>query len=71
MQKLLCNGQKFRRNAMHNIWLAEEMKFYSRFHGLPSNRQNSFNTTATSRPKAQAITTTPQKTIVRETNFHI
>ena len=49
----------------------KEMKFYSRFNGFPSNRQNPFNTTATSRSKAQAMITTPQKRIVRETNIHI
>ena len=49
----------------------EEMKVYTRFHGLPSNRQNPFNITATPRTKAQAMTTTPQKSIVREINFHI
>ena len=47
------------------------MKIYSRFHGLPSNRKNPFNITATPRSKPQAMTTTQQKSIVRETNFHI
>ena len=47
------------------------MKVYSRFHGLPSNRQYPFNITATPSSKAQAMTTTPQKSIVLETNFHI
>ena len=53
------------------VGYVEEMKAYSRFHGLPSNRQNPFNITATPRSKAQAMTTTPQESIVRETNFHI
>ena len=49
----------------------EEMKVYSRFHGLPYKRQNPFNITATPMSKARAMTTTPQKRIVRETNVHI
>ena len=36
-------------------WLCRRKKAYSRFHGLPSNRQNSFNITATPRLKAQAM----------------
>ena len=53
------------------VGYVKEMKIYSRFHGLPSNRKNPFNITATPRSKPQAMTTTPQKSIVRETNFHI
>ena len=48
-----------------------KMKIYSRFHGLPSNRQNPLNIAATPRSKAQAMATTSQKSIVCETNFYI
>ena len=58
-------------NTQPLVGYVKEMKVYSRFHGLPSNRQNSFNITATPRWKAQVMTTTPQKSIVCETNFHI
>ena len=40
------------------------MKVDSRFHDLPSNRQNPFNITATPRSEAQAMTTTPQKALL-------
>ena len=40
-------------------------------HSLTSDRQNLFNVTATPSSKAQAMTTTPQKSIVCETNFHV
>ena len=56
-------------NTYRLVGYVEEMKAYSRFHGLPSNRQNPFNITATPRSKAQAMTTTPQESIVRETKF--
>ena len=52
------------------VGYVEEMKVDSRFHGLPTNRQNPFNITATPRSKAEAMTTTPQKSIVHETNFY-
>ena len=52
------------------VGYVEEMKVYSRFHGLPTNRQNPFNITATPWSKAKAMTATPQKSIVHETNFY-
>ena len=58
-------------NTYFLVGYIEEMKVYSRFHHLPSNRQNPFNFTATPSSKAQAMITTPQKIIVRKTNFHI
>ena len=53
------------------VGYVKEIKIFSRFHGLPSNRKNPFNITATPRSKRQAMITTPQKSIVGETNFHI
>ena len=45
------------------------MKVYSRFHGLPSDRQNLLNIAATPRSKAQGMKTTPQKNICSWNQF--
>ena len=45
-------------------WLCRRKKADSRFHDLPSNRQNPFNITATLRSEAQAMATTPQKALL-------
>ena len=65
MQKLLCNVQKFRRNAIHNVWLTMSKKRKSTvdFMVFHPTRQNPFSITARVRIKAQVMTTTLQKAL--------
>ena len=73
MQKFLCNVQKFRRNAIHNVWLAMSKKWKSTvdfmvFH--PTDKIPSILQLHQGQ-KLKRWQVLHKKSIVRETNFHI